>query len=261
MLTGLGPWIKHGSVRLCSKVTLLRWIRTVDKGRFKYLVLPPQITGAALLKLSSKGLAELFEMSLRRARGRGEGQAGIQELEGVLGFGFRLRQAWNETAAKEVGFRIGRMVFAAVRRETLRWPDGAARLTEVGHTVALRHHDIMRACFEAQQDLVEYDDPGRVAGFRVVLPSLAPDRRPRNPTKQIYFLQRSRFTSCIGRPTGSLAAQLTTGAGRETRGHGTWALGRRLKLAPRISSWDDQVKSSVGRVPFWCHLVLLSRVG
>ncbi|CAE7354894.1 KIN13B, partial [Symbiodinium natans] len=89
-----------------------RWIRTVDDGRFKYLVLPPQITGAELLKLSSKGLAELFEMSLRRARGRGEGQA------------------WNETAARAVGFRIGRMVFAAVRREALRWPDGAARLLE-----------------------------------------------------------------------------------------------------------------------------------
>ncbi|CAE7887541.1 DSK1 [Symbiodinium sp. KB8] len=95
-----------------SEEDVSRWIRTVDNGRFKYLVLPPQITGAALLKLSSKGLAELFEMSMRRARGRGEGQA------------------WNETAAREVGFRIGRMVFAAVRRETLRWPDGAARLIE-----------------------------------------------------------------------------------------------------------------------------------
>ncbi|CAE7155904.1 DSK1 [Symbiodinium pilosum] len=95
-----------------SEADVHRWINTADNGRFKYLVLPPQITGAALLKLSSKGLAELFDMSLRQARGRGEGQA------------------WNEAAAREVGLRIGRMFFAAVRREALRWPDGQSRLME-----------------------------------------------------------------------------------------------------------------------------------
>ena len=41
-----------------------------------------------------------------------------------------LRQAWNEAAAREVGLRIGRMFFAAVRREALRWPDGQSRLME-----------------------------------------------------------------------------------------------------------------------------------
>ena len=66
--------------------TAIRWINTADNGRFKYLVLPPQITGAALLKLSSKGLAELFDMSLRQARGRGEGQAGVdQSSRAVMG--------------------------------------------------------------------------------------------------------------------------------------------------------------------------------
>jgi ABC-type molybdate transport system permease subunit len=31
-----------------------RWIRTVNNGLFKYLVLPPKITGAMLLQLSSQ---------------------------------------------------------------------------------------------------------------------------------------------------------------------------------------------------------------
>jgi hypothetical protein len=86
------------------------WIKTVNGGRFKYLVLPPRVTGAMLLQLSSQGLADLFETSLRMARADGEGEA------------------WNE-AAHVVGSRIGRQLFAAVRAEALRWP-GAAELLE-----------------------------------------------------------------------------------------------------------------------------------
>eukprot|EP00434_Breviolum_minutum_P011549 symbB.v1.2.010184.t1/scaffold664.1/size175145/4 len=80
------------------------WIRSVNNGLFKYLVLPPGVTGATLLQLSSQGLAELFEMSLRTARGVGEGEA------------------WNEALAGDVGLRVGRMLFAAVRKEAMRWP-------------------------------------------------------------------------------------------------------------------------------------------
>lgn len=80
------------------------WIRTVNNGLFKYLVLPPKITGEMLLHLSSQALSELFDMSLRAARGVGEGEA------------------WNEALAKDVGIRVGRMLFAAVRKEAMRWP-------------------------------------------------------------------------------------------------------------------------------------------
>jgi len=80
------------------------WIRTVENGRFKYLVLPPRTTGKMLLQLSSQGLADMFEQSLRAARGQGEGEA------------------WNETATGAIGAaHIGRRLFEAVRREAMRW--------------------------------------------------------------------------------------------------------------------------------------------
>ena len=88
--------------RGCASFTL-RWIHSVNNGLFKYLVLPPRITGAMLLQLSSQGLAELFEMSLRAARGEGEGEA------------------WNEALAQDVGLRVGKLLFAAARREAARW--------------------------------------------------------------------------------------------------------------------------------------------
>merc|ERR1712232_1116266 len=90
-----------------------KWIKTVDGGRFKYLVLPPKINGAMLLQLSSQGIAELFEASLRTARADGEGEA------------------WNESA-NAVGSRVGRLLFAAVRNEALRWPGAVELLHEVG---------------------------------------------------------------------------------------------------------------------------------
>jgi len=89
------------------------WIKTVDAGRFKYLVLPPKITGAILLRLSSQGLGDLFAMSLRAARGEGEGEA------------------WNATTRATVGANVGRQLFAAVRKEAMRWPGGAEFLEEV----------------------------------------------------------------------------------------------------------------------------------
>ncbi|CAJ1345398.1 unnamed protein product, partial [Effrenium voratum] len=85
-----------------------RWIRTVHNGLFKYLVLPPKITGAALLQLSPPGFAELFDQSLRTARGVGEGEA------------------WNEAAAQGAGLRVGRLLYGAVRREAMRWPEAQA---------------------------------------------------------------------------------------------------------------------------------------
>jgi len=57
-----------------------------------------------LLQLSSQGLADMFEQSLRAARGQGEGEA------------------WNETATGAIGAaHIGRRLFEAVRREAMRW--------------------------------------------------------------------------------------------------------------------------------------------
>lgn len=50
-----------------------------------------------------EGWAELFEMSLRAARGEGEGEA------------------WNEALARDVGLRVGKLLFAAARREAARW--------------------------------------------------------------------------------------------------------------------------------------------
>mmetsp|Transcript_39482 Transcript_39482/g.86073 ORF Transcript_39482/g.86073 Transcript_39482/m.86073 type:complete len:604 (-) Transcript_39482:205-2016(-) len=79
------------------------WLAVADGGRFASLVLPPHITGASLLRLSSMGLANVFAGDLRRARVEDEGQA------------------WNEAADEEAGARIGRRLFAAIRREAIRW--------------------------------------------------------------------------------------------------------------------------------------------
>lgn len=90
-----------------------KWIKTVDNGRFKYLVLPPKITGAMLLKLSSQGLADLFDMSLGEARVDNEGQA------------------WNTTASSAAGVaRVGRLLFNAVRKEAIQWEGGFTMLQE-----------------------------------------------------------------------------------------------------------------------------------
>mmetsp|Transcript_106908 Transcript_106908/g.300591 ORF Transcript_106908/g.300591 Transcript_106908/m.300591 type:complete len:619 (-) Transcript_106908:183-2039(-) len=88
------------------------WIKTVDNGRFKYLVLPPKVTGAALLRLSSQGLADLFSTSLRAARGIGEGEA------------------WNTSAGSAVGSHVGRLLFEAVRKEAMRWPAGPTMIQD-----------------------------------------------------------------------------------------------------------------------------------
>merc|ERR1712187_954718 len=66
-----------------------------------------------LLQLSSQGLADLFETSLRIARGDEEGEA------------------WNASANSGAGGRVGKLLFNAVRKEAMRWPDGAALLRQV----------------------------------------------------------------------------------------------------------------------------------
>jgi len=95
----------------CEEVSA--WIRTVENGRFKYLVLPPRTTGKMLLQLSSQGLADMFEQSLGAARGQGEGEA------------------WNETATGAIGAaHVGRRLFEAVRREAMRWQGAAEQLID-----------------------------------------------------------------------------------------------------------------------------------
>jgi len=66
-----------------------------------------------LLRLSSQGLADLFGMSLRAARGEGEGEA------------------WNATTRAAVSANVGRQLFGAVRKEAMRWPGGLELLEEV----------------------------------------------------------------------------------------------------------------------------------
>eukprot|EP00928_Gymnodinium_smaydae_P002084 TRINITY_DN10732_c0_g1_i1.p1 TRINITY_DN10732_c0_g1~~TRINITY_DN10732_c0_g1_i1.p1 ORF type:complete len:629 (-),score=115.48 TRINITY_DN10732_c0_g1_i1:467-2353(-) len=91
------------------------WVATVERGRFAQLVLPPQIDGAGLLALSSQRLATMFEGTMRAARGEGEGLA------------------WNLTGYEDgqgSGVKLGRALFAAVRREALA-ALGRARAAEV----------------------------------------------------------------------------------------------------------------------------------
>jgi len=111
------------------------WIKNVDNGRFKYLVLPPKITGGMLLQLSSQNMADLFETSLRAARGDDEGQA------------------WNESARSAAGRKVGRMFFAAVRKEAMRWPAGAALLQN-----SQVREDQERQRLEAAHDLPAVED-------------------------------------------------------------------------------------------------------
>ena len=49
-------------------------------------------------------------------------------------------QAWNEALAGDVGLRVGRMLFAAVRKEAMRWPSEGKDWPEQGEEVKSDHH-------------------------------------------------------------------------------------------------------------------------
>ena len=48
-------------------------------------------------------------------------------------------QAWNEALAGDVGLRVGRMLFAAVRKEAMRWPSEGKDWPEQGEEVKSEH--------------------------------------------------------------------------------------------------------------------------
>eukprot|EP00929_Paragymnodinium_shiwhaense_P054936 TRINITY_DN27540_c0_g1_i1.p1 TRINITY_DN27540_c0_g1~~TRINITY_DN27540_c0_g1_i1.p1 ORF type:complete len:660 (-),score=179.34 TRINITY_DN27540_c0_g1_i1:234-2213(-) len=87
-----------------TSVEVAEWVASVEKGRFAELVLPPALDGRGLLALSSQGLATLFERTMRSGRG---------DIEGI---------SWNiagELEGKGSGAKLGRALFAAVRREAI----------------------------------------------------------------------------------------------------------------------------------------------
>lgn len=57
------------------------WLSTVERGRFAYLAVPPQFTGADLLKLDATSLSNLFAGQMRQARAGNEGEAWTVEGE------------------------------------------------------------------------------------------------------------------------------------------------------------------------------------
>eukprot|EP00747_Dinoflagellata_sp_TGD_P102470 gnl/TRDRNA2_/TRDRNA2_168676_c0_seq4.p1 gnl/TRDRNA2_/TRDRNA2_168676_c0~~gnl/TRDRNA2_/TRDRNA2_168676_c0_seq4.p1 ORF type:complete len:490 (+),score=81.23 gnl/TRDRNA2_/TRDRNA2_168676_c0_seq4:313-1782(+) len=76
---------------------VLAWLTVAESGRFAHLVVPPNLDGKMLLKMSPTGLSDLFEGTLRRARVENEGEA------------------WN-IQVDNLGQNIGRELFAAARR-------------------------------------------------------------------------------------------------------------------------------------------------
>lgn len=58
------------------------WLSTVERGRFAYLAVPPQFTGADLLRLDASSLSNFFAGQMRQARSGNEGEAWTVEGEG-----------------------------------------------------------------------------------------------------------------------------------------------------------------------------------
>mmetsp|Transcript_34453 Transcript_34453/g.78590 ORF Transcript_34453/g.78590 Transcript_34453/m.78590 type:complete len:577 (-) Transcript_34453:43-1773(-) len=111
-----------------------KWIKSLDNGRFKYMVLPPNMDGPRLLQLATQDLGTVFEQAIRTARVGTEGGA------------------WNEAAGGEAGRRAGRLLFEAVRREALQWHNGDQRLKEAQRLGALALEQ-QRLAFAQQLDL------------------------------------------------------------------------------------------------------------
>lgn len=57
------------------------WLSTVERGRFAYLAVPPQYTGADLLRLNVNSLSIFFAGQMREARAGSEGEAWTVEGE------------------------------------------------------------------------------------------------------------------------------------------------------------------------------------
>lgn len=70
------------------------WLSTVEKGRFAYLAVPPQFTGADLLKLDVNSLSTFFEGQMRQARAGLEGDAWTVSTESSRHLAIS-RALWN----------------------------------------------------------------------------------------------------------------------------------------------------------------------
>jgi kinesin family protein 2/24 len=75
------------------------WLSYVEGGRFAQLVLPPNINGSSIMRLSAENLSSLFEGEIREARQEGEGTA------------------WVERAHARGSAALGRSLWAVLKRE------------------------------------------------------------------------------------------------------------------------------------------------
>mmetsp|Transcript_61202 Transcript_61202/g.171184 ORF Transcript_61202/g.171184 Transcript_61202/m.171184 type:complete len:588 (-) Transcript_61202:48-1811(-) len=104
---------------------VLQWLSEAEGGQFAHLVVPPNLDGRRLLTTSPQGLAELFEGTLRRARGANEGEAwNVQAAIGGMyneDRGDMAVEGAGDAAPRElhIGDNFGRELFAAARRAAL----------------------------------------------------------------------------------------------------------------------------------------------
>jgi hypothetical protein len=64
-----------------SSAEVNTWLSSVEQGRFAYLAVPPEFTGADLLHLDANSLSNLFAGQMRQARAGNEGEAWTVEGE------------------------------------------------------------------------------------------------------------------------------------------------------------------------------------
>mmetsp|Transcript_26661 Transcript_26661/g.63188 ORF Transcript_26661/g.63188 Transcript_26661/m.63188 type:complete len:569 (-) Transcript_26661:965-2671(-) len=98
------------------------WLGAAEGGRFAHIALPPGLDGAGLMKLSTLRLSQLFEGTLRQARGANEGSAWTESL------------AHDGPTAADDG--LGRALFDALRRESRVIFDAERRRRREGRTAA-----------------------------------------------------------------------------------------------------------------------------
>jgi hypothetical protein len=96
---GSGLSIKHPADWTADEV--IAWLATAERGRFKHVVLPPNIDGRGVLALSETNMADLFAIQAQNtARVGNEGSAWVETVEDTR----RVRA-------------LGRALWRALRRE------------------------------------------------------------------------------------------------------------------------------------------------
>jgi hypothetical protein len=94
-----GAALSTTPLSMWSSTEVNAWLSTVENGRFSYLAVPPNFTGADLLKLDAKSMSTLFSHQFRRARKQEEGEA------------------WTEEAGTARHDAISRSLWGLLRRE------------------------------------------------------------------------------------------------------------------------------------------------